>query len=186
MFKIFETYRSYGFPVTSDSFIKLHSAAHFNGSRFCGNETINGAPNTAIINGNNSTAWANEETSSPDNQYVFMEFVHKPVYVNTFYFHSLCDPPEQLTIAGSDDQQTWEVIGTHDYPIDNYSVTAIPCFQRKFYKYIKVNQSVNILNVSRLHIYNIDIYGTFEQEFQTCKHKKSFIHFCLFLFVWIK
>ena len=175
MINIFQTYRDFGFPVTSESFIKFESPAHNKDAAYCGNKSIYGSPPTALVDGNESTAYATLNTNDPSQQYIIMQFVQKPVYVNTLYFHSLCWPPSQLFIEGSNDHETWETIGVRNQEIPDNSVTPIHCFRRKHYTYIRLNQTRNTYQNAqksyRLHIYHIDIYGTFgDLPRITCKY----------------
>ena len=182
MFNIFETYRKFGFNVTVECFIKFQSPDYVINNHYCEHSNINGTGATALIDGNENTAWATESTNDPEQQYFIMEFVQKPVYINTFYFHSLCSPPKKLIIEGSNDQNNnWETICEYNEPIKPDTITPIQCFKRKYYKYIKLYQTMNVDNNTRLHIHNIEIYGTFERiPVATCYQNAFFPNFLMY------
>ena len=188
MFNIFETYRSFGFDVTQESFIKFEAPNPSIGSNFCEHTNINGVGATALIDGNKNTAWATDNKDDPQQQYVIMEFVQKPVYIKTFYFHSLCSPPKKLIIEGSNDQNNnWETVCEYNEPIKPDGITPIQCFKRKYFKYIKLYQTINVDNLYRLHIHHIEIYGTFERiQLSTCHQKAAFPKFLIFVIIMIK
>ena len=131
MFEIFKSFREFGFDVTSKSFINIVAPLEAVGSNYCMNSSIVGSSINALIDGNESTAWATNQKNNPTQQYVIMEFVKRPIYIDTLYFDSLCGPPEQLFIHGSDDNESWETIGIREQPIPENSTTPIHCFKKK-------------------------------------------------------
>ena len=175
MLEIFKTFRDFGFQVANDKFIKFYSPEPDLTIDYCKNESIVGVQADALIDGNESTAWATNQKNDPTQQYVIMEFVKRPIYIDTLYFDSLCGPPVQLFIHGSDDNESWETIGIREQPIPENSTTPIHCFKKKYYKYIKLNQTQNTYTSDenyRFHIHHIEIYGTFGDIFQiTCQQK---------------
>ena len=93
MFEIFKSFREFGFDVTSKSFINIVAPLETVGPNYCSNSSIVGSSINALIDGNESTAWATYQRDDPTQQYIVLEFLQQPIYVNTFYFYSLCSPP---------------------------------------------------------------------------------------------
>ena len=185
MFEIFKTLRKLGTNVTSESFIKFEAPECSFYSNYCTNSSIEGGPITSIIDDNISTAWATTQNEDPTKQYVIMEFIQQPVYIHTLYFYSLCGPPMELIIQGSNDHNSWETIGIRDQPIPINAITAIPCFERKFYKYFKLNQTkntgTNANKTFRFHIHQIEIYGLLGNMFRETSQQKMYIlNSCMF------
>ena len=101
-----------------------------------------------------------------------IQFVYAPVYIHTLYFYSLCAPPKDLKIEGSNDKKNWEVVQQYNNQIAIESITAIPCYKRKLFKYIKLSQTISQANNYRFHIHHIEIYGTIG-KLEICTHHKE-------------
>ena len=186
MFNIFENFRKLGLDANNQSLIRFESPVYQSQYNFCDQPHVTGSPPSALIGDSNNTAYANNYYSGPENQSIIIGFVLFPVYIQDFYFYSICLPPKTLKIQGSNDKSKWITIGYHNNPIKSYSLTIIPCTQRKLFKFIKISQDMNINDKYRLHIRHIEIFGTIgklEQISQTFQfHYSSSLAFvCLLL-----
>ena len=157
MLQIFETLRLSNINFSDESFVRLEAPSPVLTNNFCVQQ-IKGSLPIAIIDGNNTNAYANE-VRSKENQWILFEFINTFVYVHSLIFHSLCHPPQALLIQGSIDKQNWVTIGSRNSPIPNYTVSTIPCFKKKSFKYIKISQNVNTNGENRIHVEEIDIFG---------------------------
>ena len=184
MFNIFEHFRGVGLNVFNESLVKIESPdPTLPNDLFCEHNGIAGTAATALIDGNNHTAYANLDISEP-NQWVVIQFVYTPVYIHTLYFYSLCGPPKDLKIEGSNDNKKWEIIRHYNIPIADDSMTPIPCYKRKLFKYIKLSQTINQANNYRFHIHHIEIYGTIGKlEICSHLHKEHRMIYPLFLII---
>ena len=169
MFNIFEHFHKLGLDPKNTSIIDFESPISNSEPNFCGiGSGIIGHPPIALIDNNESTAWANEVEDS-QNMWVLIHFVYAPVYIKTLMFHSLCSPPRVLLIEGSNDKTKWETLTVHDTQIPDNSSTPIRCYRRKLYSYIRLNQTKAPAKQMRLHIHKIEIYGTIG-DLEQCTH----------------
>ena len=159
MFYFFDRFRQLGNDPYDTSLIRFYTPTPHSTNMYCmGN--YNGIDATALIDGKNETAYANNEYV-PEQQYAIIEFVKAPIYINRFYFHTLCNPPKDVTLEGSNDNQNWETIQVYNSPLPPYNVTTIPCNKLKLFKFIKISQSITADDqYYRIHIHHIEIFGS--------------------------
>ena len=78
---------------------------------FCGYTQINGRPVSSIVSNDMSSAWATEDTNSPDNKYVEFLFSESKISVQGIALQTLCGPPNEIVFEGKkDDGLTWETV----------------------------------------------------------------------------
>ena len=161
MHNIFESFRNFGLLDQYESFFKFSAIEGLRGNYYCENHVV-GLDLPCVIDGNASTAYAeNVENNYEHEQKMVIQFLHSPVYINTLYYSTLCAPPKDLLIQGSNDNINWEVIANHNAPLQRNSKNVIKCYKKKHFSYIKLSQTKNVDNFYRMHLVELEIYGTF-------------------------
>ena len=61
MIGVFHDLRNQGINLSDDSFVSVQSDDYFTGPTFCSSSTITGGPAQVLIDGKETTAWANME-----------------------------------------------------------------------------------------------------------------------------
>ena len=98
---IFSHFRSLGKNLSDNSLVSVYSDDFCSGSDFCG-QPILGGPALVLLNGNESTAWANLELLE-ERQKVIISFKKHTVYLHDFTLQKSCGHPESLKLEGSHD-----------------------------------------------------------------------------------
>ena len=161
MFNVFQRFRDLGFDPKNDSLIRFSAPEHHSTSGFCEYPEIIGSPPTALIDGDNNTAWANLNEKS-DEQYVIMEFRFASIQIQNFTFYSLCSPPKDLSIEGRNkNTEKWESVCFYNTSINSNTITTFPCHNLRSFRFIKISQSMAANTARRLHIHHIEIFGKF-------------------------
>ena len=144
MHKIFESFRNNGNFNQHENFFKFTAFEPASTSSFC-YKNIDGKPPSCIIDGNTSTAYAeNSDNSFQHEQQITVQFLYSPVYVHTLYYTALCGPPKDFLVEGSNDNKTWVTLAKQDSPLKEYSINAIKCHVKKTFSFIKMSQSKTI------------------------------------------
>ena len=188
MHKIFEAFRNFGLLDQQENFFKFTAYEHLVTSGFCNhlNPPIIGKAVSCIIDGNKSTAYAeNVENDFAHEQQITIQFLHSPIFVNTLFYTTLCGPPKDLLIQGSNDNKSWETLAKQDSPLKSNSENAIQCHKKKHFSFIKMSQTMNSADYYRMHIQELEIYGTFGDIPLCSIHSRicrNYLLFIIFLF----
>ena len=159
MYNIFESFRNSGQFDQLENYFKFISPEPLICPYYCTLKNVYGSSVTSIIDGNKSTAYANLEFIQSF-QYITIQFLKQPVYVHTLFITTLCYPPNDFLVEGSNDNKNWLVLARQDSPLKEYSINIIKCHVKKTFTFIRISQSKNSLHEYRFLIYELEIYGS--------------------------
>ena len=183
MHNIFEEYRKQGYDQTK---IRIYAPlSHFTENYCLYNFKHRSDKPEFLIDGSNSTAWANQNINF-DEQFFIIDFVKKKVLVASYTVLTLCNPPKEFIVEGSNDNSTWTVISKVDHPMKQDSTNTFNANTIKGYRYLKFSQTSNILsNTSyRMHLSELEIFGAFvKDQLCSCKRFSSNMKCLFFLFL---
>ena len=104
MLNIFEHLRSLNVNLTDESIIKFETEEVHVSSKYCGKNITGGNP-YYVVDGRNDTAWANEVSTDENSQYFIFNFLERKVSIQRYTISTLCNPPLQLYVEGSNNAE---------------------------------------------------------------------------------
>ena len=79
--------------------IIIYSPDYYSGE-FCGSQAIIASPPSCLIDGSDSTGWANSKFDL-NYQYFIIDFITKSVSLDSFMLQTACFPPNEVIVYGS-------------------------------------------------------------------------------------
>ena len=164
---IFELFRKYFTPIPA-SLVTIESPDYLRGSGFyCQNSGIYGREAYSLIDGNSSTAWANDKNET-EYSYFTIDFKDSKFSLQGYKFDLLCSPTNDWIIQGSNDNSIWDDISIKtNQNLDEDSTVSYSFSPSKFYRYFKY---VSIKS-GRIHLHNIEFYGIYNSIASKCYQK---------------
>ena len=185
MLNIFRHLRELKVDLTDETLFEFEAAKHFT-DVFCYNSSITGGPASVIADGNESTAWTTQAIHDPNVQNVTIDFKTRRVAIRNYTLETLCNPPIDLLIEGSNDKSYWSTLSKVSKPHESNALNTFYVKNRKSFRYIRISQTDSTAYDKRLIIYNFEIYGTFGnllvQTPQTMIRLPSSLLCCYFFF----
>ena len=152
----FKYFRSISKPIPVTI---IRETDHITGqNQFC--DRYKGETTSAIIDGNNNTAWCNEDHIESQ-QYFTLDFQSNTFKLNKFTFRTTCAPPRTLFVRGSDDDKEYQNICSVFEMREEDSTYVIECNDlKKDFRFIKFQQiGLNYNNTNRLLISELELFG---------------------------
>ena len=178
MLNIFQHLRSLKVNLTDESIIKFEAEEAFISSSYCG-RNIRGAHPYYVVDGQDDTAWANDLIDTIQRQYFIFNFLQRKVSIQRYSISTLCNPPLQLYVEGSNDKNSqWTILSHVPTALGEFSTYSFSVQNRNHYQYIRFRQTRSNTS-NRFIIHNIELYGTFG-SLPTCEVKKPFICYSVF------
>ena len=185
MFNIFEHYRFVGVDFNGDvsKYIETYQKLSLFGPEICNLDILGKTP-LALFDGNSSTSWTNSETDS-NNTYFIVHFKENPIFIESFSFKTICDPPTELLISGSNDNSTWINIGKAKN-LSKLKFFSVKTKARRAYSFFKVHGSNAY---GRLILNSLEFFGSFgNPKANSCKRwsQRSKLYILLFAMIQLK
>ena len=148
---------------------------------FCANNYFGGEPQ-GLIDGNKYSSWANENGNDP--LFFVIRFPSDLRFrISKIIFETVCSPPNKLQILGSNDNVNFQKICSVNSPLTEYSKNYIDCESELFFTFFKIEQiGNNVDNQPRMHVSEIEFFGTLKQINKTCQIKRSSFNLIYFIF----
>ena len=189
---IFAYLRNMKIDLYDNKFVNIYSHSDWintSSGWFCEVNGVAGGPPNVVVDGSNKTAWASLDTTSENDKSILFDFYNKKLYVESFSCQTLCGPPKQVILEGSNDKgEKWfpfcKSNSSITFPF--HSITTINCVIPSSYKMFRFRQiGENAGENYRFHIHNLEFYGKFIKPiFYTCK-PNIFNHFIIIIFILI-
>ena len=135
---------------------------------YCKNYT--GKEAIAIIDGNETTAWANADVKS-ENTFFIIDLGIGSFLIESFDLRTTCNPPKEVEVLGSNDNLTFNHICTVYDMTNSYQFFHQQCNSYfRSYRYFKFWQNTSVIGTNRFHLSELEFYGILNPSSNTCKH----------------
>ena len=146
---IFELIRKTGGNISK--FVNFSSIDYFNaGNGFC-SLAVTASPASCLVDGTMSTAWRN---LNDVNNYFDIDFMTSRFMIQSFEIITICNPPENLIVKGSNDRTTWKELFNEDLSLQanvNYTINVNSISSYRFFRFTTKK--------SYIHLSKIELYG---------------------------
>ena len=167
---IFDALRKKSIDVSNNIYFHFDSSVqHYpeESELYCYSRDVKGGPAYTIVDGNPKTGWANNNMV-PEDCYVSVIFDQYRVYIEKYSLDIMCNPPNKITVTGSNDGVTWKEIDRIDSVL-NTGVTTRHCSNPGEYKIINITQIGGCApnGYHRFHLHALEFYGTIFRSVHT-------------------
>ena len=147
-------YNTKYFKITSPKYVSLNSG-------FCSVYGTRWRDGRAVFDGDLNTAFASEDLSSPENKNVSIEFLKRPIFINGYTIKTLCSPPKEIIVKGSNDGIHWSQIDHMKTALEEHKISSFVCDHPGSYRIIRFTQIGKCTDDIhyRMHINEIEIHG---------------------------
>ena len=138
-------------------------------NQFC-KEGVSGSDASALIDGKNTTAWANKQCSK-EYQYIIVDLKQIKFKLTNVVVETVCACPHTVTISGSNDNSSsFRYIG-HGSEFNDYERTRIRAPASRTFRFIKISQNYQKKNENevRFHLSEIEFFGILNPKIETAK-----------------
>ena len=148
--------------------ISVNSPRPYMGSGYC--YKLVGKEASGIIDGDFETAWANLYYDKQNTHFI-INLGNNSFTLHSFDFSTTCNPPKEVEILGSNDNQTFYHICNVSDMIKEYQVFHRDCNSNmRSYKIFKIQQHTAVNNDGRFHLSEIEFYGILNPIIKTIKY----------------
>ena len=182
MFNIFQHLRNYNVDITNENLIDFEVKDTLEAQDYC-SKSIAGKYPYYAVDGNQNTAWTNKEQFNADAQYFIIDFIERKVALKSYTIETLCNPPLQLYLEGSNNKIQWILLSHITKPLKNYSLNTYFVNNYHSFRYLRFSQSKSEFDY-RFIIRNIELFGTFGKlERKTCYNMIPLFKSNLFIYI---
>ena len=105
---IFASLREKNINVSDNSYFEFDTQIeHWKGGGWCYNSSIYGSPSYSLVDGDDTTAWANQDTSKEENAHISINFNQYQVYLKGYSLQTACYTPNGISVTGTNDGKNW-------------------------------------------------------------------------------
>ena len=190
---IFASLRKKNISLSDDVFVNI-STSHekywaSETGYICSIKPVIGGPVEVVVDGSPNTAYCSLDKATPGDRYILFDFKANKVYVESFAIETICCPPNQMVVEGSNTgKNDWSVLKDVTSPLKEKNVHKFDCSYSKAFSKIRFKQiggvSCEEVTNLRFHVRNIELYGhlLFYKPQITC-HEPIKLTISIFLFI---
>ena len=139
MLNIFQHLRDLKVDLTDKDLFVFEAATHYDGG-LCYDASTKGGPASVIVDGNAKTAWTSKAMHSSSAQKVIIDFKERRVAIRNYTLKTLCNPPIDLFIEGSNNKLSWTVLSYVPTTLKENAFNTFFVNNRKSFRYIRIRQ----------------------------------------------
>ena len=161
MLNIFQHLRDLNVDLKNESLIAFEYDEEYNFSSFCNGKTYIPGPPSNLIDGNNKTAWTNNNFDDENSQYFIIDFITRRITVRKFTLGTLCNPPTELFLEGSNTKESWTPLRHVNQTLAEFSLNTFSVSNLRRFRYLRFRQLSATTSYHRFILTSIEIFGTF-------------------------